>query len=73
MQFRNPYDKRGGDLGSFFLAGQILSSICSKLYSCVSFRSISVVKSLHPCQVHSMYARPSFFLLKFLNVVVLDS
>ena len=73
MRFRNPYDKRGGDLGSFFLAGQILSSICSKLYSCVSFRSISVVRLLHPCLVHSMYARPSFFLLKFLNVVVLGS
>ena len=61
MRFRNPYDKRSGDLGSFFLAGQILSSICSKLYSYVSFRSISVVRSLHPCQVHSMYARPSSF------------
>ena len=56
MRFRNPYDKRGGDLGSFFHAGQILSSICSKLYSCVSFRSISVVRLLHPCLVHSMYA-----------------
>ena len=61
VRFRNPYDKRGGDLGSFFLAGQILSSICSKLYSCVSFCSISVVRLLHPCLVHSMYARPSFF------------
>ena len=48
-------------LGAFFLAGQILSSNCSKLYSCVSFRSISAVRSLHPCQVNSMYARPSFF------------
>ena len=48
-------------LGAFFLADQILSSNCSKLYSCVSFRSISVVRSLHPCQVNSMYARPSFF------------
>ena len=65
VRFRSSCNKRGGDLDSFFFAGQILSSICSKLYSCVSFRSISVVRSLHPCQVHSMYARPSFFVQIF--------
>ena len=65
VRFRSSYNKRGGDLGSFFLGGQILSSICSKLNSCVSFRSISVVRLLHPCLVHSMYARPSFFVQIF--------
>ena len=65
VRFRSSCNKCGGDLGSFFLAGQILSSICSKLYSCVSFHSISVVRSLHPCLVHSMYARPSFFCSNF--------
>ena len=61
VRFRSSCNKRGGDLGSFFLAGQIFSAIVQNLYSCVSFHSISVVRSLHPCLVHSMYARPTSF------------
>ena len=61
VRFRNSCDERGGRLlVPSFLPVNSFSSIVSKFCSCVRSCSSSIMRSLHHCQVNSMYARPRF-------------